>query len=91
MLTRNSKLLIVRNVNQNLQHRITNFEKQQTRSEQCNRCNNVKISGILNEVSDQILEHGIIAICKDSRIDVNPLNIEGCHRLPLGRNATNTT
>ena len=27
---------------------------------------------------------------KDSRIEVNSLDIEGCHRLPLRRNATNT-
>ena len=32
----------------------------------------------------------VIRICKDSRIDVNPLEIEVCHRLPLGRNAINT-
>ena len=29
-------------------------------------------------------------MCKDSGSDVNSLDIEGCHRLPLGRNATNT-
>ena len=59
--------------------------------EQYNRCNNVKMSWISNEVSDQNLEETVLGICKDPRIDVNPLYIEGCHRLPLGRNATNTT
>ena len=83
----NSELLIVRNVNQNLQNRIINLEKQQLKSEKYNRRNNVEISGISNEVSDQNLEQ----ICKDSGIEVNPLDIEGCHGLPLGRNATNTT
>ena len=87
----NSELLIVRNVNQNLQNRIINLEKQQSKSEQYNRGNNVEISGISNEVSDQNLEQTVIGICKDFRIEVNPLDIEGCHRLPLGRNATNTT
>ena len=87
----NSELLIVRNVNQNLQNRIINLEKQQSKSEQYNRRNNVEISGISNEVSDQNLEQTLIGICKDSGIEVNPLDIEGCHRLPLGRNATNTT
>ena len=86
----NSELLIVRNVNQNLQNRIINLEKQQSKSEQYNRRNNVEISGISNEVSDQNLEETVIGICKDSGIDVNSLDIEGCHRLPLGRNATNT-
>ena len=39
----NSELLIVRNVNQNLQNRIINLEKQQSKSEQYNRRNNVEI------------------------------------------------
>ena len=86
----NSELLIVRNVNQNLQNRIINLEKQQSKSEQYNRRNNVEISGISNEVSDQNLEETVIGICKDSGIDVNSLDIEGCHRLSLGRNTTNT-
>ena len=90
----NSELLIVRNVDQNLQNRIMNLEKEQSKCklEQYNRRNNFKVSGISNEFSDQNLEETIIKICKDSGIDVNTLDIiEGCHRLPLGRNATNTT
>ena len=71
----NSELLIVRNINQNLQNRIINLEKQQSKSEQYNRRNNVKLSGISNEVSDQNLEETVIGICKDSRIDVNSLDI----------------
>ena len=86
----NSELLIVRNVNENLQNRIINLEKQQSKSEQYNRRNNFKLSGISNEVSDQNLEETVIGICKDSGIDVNSLDIEVCHRLPFGKNATNT-
>ena len=71
----NSELLIVRNINQNLQNTIINLEKQQSKSEQYNRRNNVKLSGISNEVSDQNLEETVIGICKDSRIDVNSLDI----------------
>ena len=40
---------------------------------------------------NQNLEETINGICKDSGIDVNTLDIEGCQRLPLGRNAANTT
>ena len=46
----NSELLIVRNVNQNLQNRTVNLEKQQSKLEQYNRGNNVKVSRISNEV-----------------------------------------
>ena len=87
----NSEMLIVRNVNRNLQSRIINLEKQQSKSEQYNRRNNVEISGISNGVSDQNLEQTVIGICKDSGIEVNPLDIEGCQCLPLGRNIINTT
>ena len=79
----NSEFLIVRNVNQNLQSRIINLKKQQSKSEQYKRRNNVEISGISNEVSDQNLEQTVIGICKDFGIEVNSLDIEGCHRLPL--------
>ena len=57
------------------------LEKQQSKSEQYNRCNNVEISGISNEVSDQNLEEIVIGICKDYKIDVNSLDIEGCRKL----------
>ena len=72
----NSELLIVRNVNQNLQNRIINLKKQQSKSEQYNRRNNVEISEISNEVSDQNLEQTVIIV--------------DCLRLPLGKNVTNT-
>ena len=81
----NSELLIVRNVNQNLQNRTVNLEKQQSKLEQYNRGNNVKVSRISNEVWDQNLEETWICnYNKNSGIDVNALDIEGCHRLPLG-------
>ena len=47
------------------------------------------MNGNSNEVSDHNLEEAVIEICKDSGIQVNSLDIEGFHRLPLGRNATN--
>ena len=84
-----SELLIAGNVNQNLQNRIVNLEKQQSKSEQYNRCNNDEISEISNEHSDQNLEETVIL--KYFGIEVNLLDIQGCHRVPFGRNATNTT
>ena len=45
----NSQLLIVPNVNQNLQNRTVNLEKQQSKLEQYNRRNNARISGISDE------------------------------------------
>ena len=86
----NKELLIVRTVNQNLENKIINLEKQQWKSEQHNKRNNVEIPRILNKVSDQNFEQIVIKICKDSGIDVNPLDNEGGHNLPLVGNETNT-
>ena len=52
----NSKLLIVRNVNQNLQNRIVNLKKQQSKSEQYNRRNNVEILGFRMKSQIKILK-----------------------------------
>ena len=53
--------------------------------------NNVKISEISNEISGQKFEQTLIRFWKKSGIDVNPLDMEGYHRLLLGRNGINTT
>ena len=68
-----------------------NLEKQLSKNEQYGCFNNIKISGISNQIPDQDLEENIIKICKGSDIDISPMHIEGCHRLPIGRNTTNTT
>ena len=48
----------------------------------------MEISGISNDVLDNELEEKVIEICKDSDIVITPSDIEGCHRLPMGRNST---
>ena len=80
-----SQLMLVSNVNTLLVTRVTELEKQQAKMEQYSRRNNVEISGISNEVSDENLEKKVIDICKESGIDLNPYDIEACHRLPSGR------
>ena len=86
-----SELTVVKNVNSILENRVVNLEKQLSKNEQYGRRNNVEISGISNQIPDQDLEENIIKICKDSDINISPMDIEGCHRLPIGRNTTNTT
>ena len=76
--------MVVSNVNSLLITRVTELEKQQAKMEQYSRRNNVEISGISNEVSDENLEKKVIDICKESGIDLNPCDIEACHRLPSG-------
>ena len=89
-----SELTVVKIVNSILENRIVNLEKQLSKNEQYGRrniCYNVEISGISNQIPDQDLEKNIIKICKDSDINISPMDIESCHRLPIGRNTTSTT
>ena len=82
-----SEPVITKIVNTRLEERITNLEKNQAKREQYSRRNNVELSGILNSICDEDLENTVINICKESGIDVNARDIEGCHRLPLSRNS----
>ena len=78
------------NVNNVLENKIVNLEEQPSNNEQYHCPNNVEISGISNQIPDQELEENM-KICKDSDINMSPMDTKGCHRLPLGRNYTNTT
>ena len=81
--------IVVKSVNNILENRIVNLEKQLLKNEQYGRCNNGEISGISDDILDEDLEENM-KICQDSNINMSPMDIEGCHRLPLGRNSTNT-
>ena len=79
---------IVKNVNVNRKKRTVNLEKLQAKAEQYNRTKNVEILKISNEIPNEDLGNNVIDICKNSNIIINPADIEGCHRLPLGLNST---
>ena len=58
-----SEPVIVRNVNVKLRNRIVNVDKlQEAKADQYTRRNNVEISGISNEISDEDLENNFIEI-----------------------------
>ena len=74
--------MVVSNTNTLLVTRVTELEKQQAKMEQYSRRNNVEMSGISDEVWDEYLE---------KNIDLNPDDIEACHRLTLGRVKTSNS
>ena len=88
LMTENGKIssqtMVVSNANTLLITHVTELERQQAKMKQYSRRNNVEIFGISNEVSDEILEKKVIDICKESGIDLNPYDIEACHRLQSG-------
>ena len=71
-----SELLIVKNVNSNLEKRITTLEKPQAKAEQYNRRNNMEISGILYDDLENDLEEKVVEICKNSDIVITSSDIE---------------
>ena len=80
-----SNIAIVKNVNNKLEEKIVYLEKNQAKGEQYSCRNNVEISGIPNSIPDKDLENTVISICKDSGVEIDPKDVEGCHRLPLSR------
>ena len=82
--------MVVKNVNNILENRIVNLEKQLSKNEQYGRQNNFEIYGVSNEIPDQDLKENIIKVCKESDINMPHMDIEGCHRHHLGRNTINT-
>ena len=82
-----SELVITKNVNSRLEERIINLEKNQAKGEQYSRRNNVELSGIPNSICDEDFENTVINISKESGIDVDTRDIEGCHQLPVSRNS----
>ena len=83
--------MVGKNVNNIFKNRIINLENRLSKNERYGPQNNVEISGISNEISDQDLAENIIKICKDSGISISDMDIEGCYGLLLGRKANNTT
>ena len=69
--------IVVKSVNNILENRIVNLEKQLLKNEQYGRGNNSEISGISNDILDQDIEESI-KICQDSNINMSPMDIEGC-------------
>ena len=58
-------------------------------SEQYSRRNNIELAGIPNSIKDNVLEETIINICKEHGIDISPMDIEVCQRLPLSNAQAN--
>ena len=79
----NSELLICKNAKKHLEKKVDKLEMAEAMSEQYSQRNNIELVRIPNSIRDSVLEKTIISICKEHRIDITPMDIEACHRLPL--------
>ena len=80
-----SELVVVKNVKTKLEERIICLEKNRAKSEQYSQRNNIELSGIPNDIPENNLEKVVIDICHDSGLEIEPKDIDGCHRLPVSR------
>ena len=78
------ELAVVKIVNTKLEERIISLEKNLAKSEQYTRHNNIELSGIPSDISEDNLDN-LIDICHDSGLEIEPKDIEGFHRLPVSR------
>ena len=72
-------IAIVKNVNHKLEDKIVYLEKNQAKVVEQYSCrNNMEISGIPSTIPDNLLENTVISICRDSGVEIDPKDIEGC-------------
>ena len=70
---------------QNWKSESSALNKSQAKSKQYSQHNNIELSGIPNDIPEDNLEKVVIDICHDSDLEIEPKDIEGCHRLPASR------
>ena len=75
----------MKNVNAKLEEQIISLERSQAKSQQYSQCNNIELSGILNDIPEDNLERVVIDICHDLDLEIDPKDIEGCHCLLASR------
>ena len=83
----NSELAVAKVVNSKLEKRVIDLEKKEAKSEQYSRGNIVEFTNVPNDTPHNHLERKVIQICRESGVEVDHNDIEGCHRLPVSRHS----
>lgn len=78
VLEENKKL---KSRNNDLERRLADVEYDINKTESYIRRNNIEIQGIPNDISNDSLEQTIISVAQKVGVDIEPSNIEACHRL----------
>ena len=69
-----------------LDNKVLTLESEHKSLEQYARRNNIEITGIPDNVPDQILEEKVVDILNEISADVSPKDIEACHRVGVSKN-----
>lgn len=71
-----------------LRKKVNDIECNEAATNQYGRRNNLEISGVPSEVHDSNLEDKVVQILNKIDVNIQPNEIEACHRMALGRNQT---
>ena len=74
-----------------LENKVLTLESERNLLEQYRRRNNIEITGIPDNVSDQVLEEKVVDILNEISDDVSPKDIEACHRVGVSKNNSKKT
>ena len=69
-----------------LENKVLTLESEHNSLEQYGRRNNIEITGIPDNVPDQILEEKVVDILKEISVDVSPKDFEACHCVGVSKN-----
>ena len=74
-----------------LENKVLTLESEHNSLEQYGRRNNIEITGIPDNVPDQILEEKVVDILNEISVDVSPKDIEVCHHVGVSKNNSKKT
>ena len=72
----------------NLENKVISIEISGNHLEQYGRRNNLEITGIFDDVSDQNLESKVVEVLNEIQVDVSRSDIESCHRIGRSKNSS---
>ena len=75
----------------NLENKVISLEISGNHLEQYGRRNNLEITGISDDVSDQNLESKVVDVLNEIQVDVSRSDIEACHRIARSKNSSKKT
>ena len=72
----------------NLENKVMQLEINGNHLEQCGKRNNLEITGIPDDVSDENLEEKVIHVLSEIQVNVSSSDIKACHRIGKSKNSS---
>ena len=72
----------------NLENKVMSLEINGNHLEQYGKRNNLEITGIPDDVSDENLEEKVIQVLSEIQVNVSSSDVEACHRIGKSKNSS---